>query len=395
MSRAVRRITGNQAIKRGVHNIQVIDQQKADALRRKVSIILAQLNTSTPIYEFTTGEEVQIDFRAKPFVLPLELATHIEVADEQLGLLRMLHEAQDTEGRTCIIDQVAVRYAGLNGKLLVFIAKFGGMASALALLKERFLVDVAAEVMIPIAYMLCSDYGWIPDSELDDLCNALRELAQQARKDFPAPNPFPSVTRGMMMPPPSQEFRLASSRANASERFEHFATYICGQVATIHYMRLKKELVEGANFEINQDRDRLADSLQQHRFSQKLIEFLQFADREFEKAGDEFLYKTCIDQVRSFYAELLSETADKIAASRSITLDGEGVDRTRPADVRKFLLQSGFLSEQFKLLVEGFYKFMSDEGTHTLGSTKEVARVARNLAIEIGLLITKRVAEWK
>lgn len=372
----------------------MIDQQKADSLRRKVSIILKQLSDSTPIYQLTTGENLQIDFREKPFVLPLDRTNHIELADEQLGLLRMLHEAQDPEGRACIIEEVAARYAGLNGKLLVFVAKFGGMSSAIALLKERFLVDIASEVMIPIAYMLCSDYGWIPDSELDDLCNSLCELVQQARKDFPDPK-LPSMPHGMMMPPPSSEFRLARSRASARERFEHFATYICGQVATIHYMRLKKELEEGANFEINQDRDRLAVSLQQHRFSQKLIEFLQFADREFEKAGDEFLYKTCIDQVRSFYAELLSETADKIATSRSITLEDEGVDRTRPAEVRKFLLQSGFLSEQFKLLVEGFYKFMSDEGTHTLGSTKEVARVARNLAIEIGLLITKRVAEWK
>jgi hypothetical protein len=43
--------------------------------------------------------------------------------------------------------------------------------------------------------------------------------------------------------------------------------------------------------------------------------------------------------------------------------------------------------------VDGLYKFMSDQGTHTLGSTKDVARIARNIAIEIGLLITKRLQQ--
>jgi hypothetical protein len=377
-----------------VHNVRVIEKEKADALRRKVSIILAQLTNDSAIYRYTTGEEVGIDFREKPFALPLELTAHVEVADEQLGLLRMLHDSQDAEGRRFVIEEVAGRYAGLNGKLLLIAAKFGGIASALALFKEKFIVDIAADVITPIAYLLCCDSGWISDAELDDLCKVLHELARQARKDFPAPSPYPSSPR-MIMPPPTKEYMLARRRASASERFENFATYICGQVATIHYMRLKKELEEGANFEINQDRDRLADSLQQYGFSRRLVEFLQFAEREFDKAADEFSYKTCIDQVRSFFAELLTETADKIAASRGTTLETERVDRTRPVEVRKFLLKSEFFSEQFELLSNGFYKFMSDEGTHTLGSTKEVARVARNLAVEIGLLITKRVGKWE
>lgn len=371
-----------------------MDQQKADALRKKASVILAQLKASTPLYRFIGGEQYKIDFREEPLVLPLEVAAHIEIADEQLGLLRMLHDGQDTDGRALILHELKAHYSGLHGKLLILIAKLSGVSSATALLREKFIVDIAADVVMPIAYMLSGDHTWISDSDLDELCNTVRELARQARKDFPAPKAFPSSPRGLM-PPPSQEYRLALTRAHASERFEHFAKYICGQVAAIHYMRLKKELEEGANFEINQDRERLANSLQQYRFSQKLLEFLQFADREFEKAGEEFSYKTSIDQIRSFYAELLSETADKIAVSKGTTLEHEGVDRTRPADVRKFLWQAGFFSEQFKMLVEGFYRFMSDEGTHTLGSTKEVARVARNLSIEIGLLITKRVASWK
>lgn len=378
-----------------MHNVPVIHKEKADALGKKVSIILSQINNAAPIYRLSDHQEFQIDFREKPCVLPPEIASHVEVADEQLGLLRMLHDGQDAAGRAFLIKQVAAHYAGLNGKLLVFVAKFSGIASAIALFKERFLVDVAAEVATSIAYMLSCDYSWISDDELDGLCAALRELAQQARKDFPPPQRYPSMPRGLMPPPPSREHLLASRRASASQRFEHFATYICGQVTTIHYIRLKKELQEGANFEINQDRDRLAESLEQYGFSHKLTEFLQFADREFEKAKDEFSYKSCIDQIRTFYAELLIETADKIAVSQGTTLAKEGIDGTRPADVRKFLLQSGFLSEQFKLLIEGLYKFMSDEGTHTLGSTREVARLARNLAIEIGLLVTKRVAEWK
>jgi hypothetical protein len=101
-------------------------------------------------------------------------------------------------------------------------------------------------------------------------------------------------------------------------------------------------------------------------FSDRSTEFLKFAEVEFAKAQDAFSYKTSVDQVSSFFAELLNETAEKIARRRGGTLVIANVD------------------------VDGLYKFMFDEGTHTLGATKDVARIARNIAIEIGLLITKR-----
>ncbi len=97
--------------------------------------------------------------------------------------------------------------------------------------------------------------------------------------------------------------------------------------------------------------------------------------------------------MRSFLDELLTETAEKIASGRGETLAQAKVGTKYPVQVRQYLQDRGFFSEQFRTLVDGLYKFMSDQGTHTLGSTKDVARIARNIAIEIGLLITKRLQQ--
>jgi hypothetical protein len=64
----------------------------------------------------------------------------------------------------------------------------------------------------------------------------------------------------------------------------------------------------------------LLDSLNSLGFSKRLTEFLKFAEVEFGKAQGAFSYKTCIDQMRSFLDELLTETAEKIASGRGETL---------------------------------------------------------------------------
>jgi hypothetical protein len=372
----------------------MIDQEKAGAIRKKIGIILHQMKGSA--FYKADGKNITLDFRdfEQPDVVPPEALQDFEVADEQVKLLRMLYEAQDPEGKQYALEEVASRFQGVNGRLLMFMARHGSVRKALDLFKATFIVDIAADVITPIAYMLCFDHGHVSEADLDLICKELSEVAAQARKDFPTV-PRPRETRVAMLPPPSEAQRLAYRREMARERFEKYVQYICGQVAAIHYVRLKRELEEGANFEINQDRDRLLGTLQAFGFSPRLIEFLQFAEQEFGKAGGEFSYKTCIDQIRTFFSELLNETAEKVAGSRNSTLEKEGVNRGRPVEVRDYLGKVGFFSEQFKALVTGLYKFMSDEGTHTLGATKDVARLARNLSVELGLLILKRVAGWK
>jgi hypothetical protein len=49
--------------------VNVIDKKKADALYKKVSIILGHLSTGSPLYRFPGVDEFKIDFREKPVVL--------------------------------------------------------------------------------------------------------------------------------------------------------------------------------------------------------------------------------------------------------------------------------------------------------------------------------------
>jgi hypothetical protein len=250
---------------------------------------------------------------------------------------------------------------------------------------DNFLA-VAKLTLPALAQVLRFDHTFIESKDLEALCDLLAKPISSLR---------PKGTTGTGAGGrPIRSYSLSEGRLiETLKPIDRLATYVCQQANRILYLRLRKELRESANFEVNQDRDRLVENLSSLGFSDKLTKFLKFAEVEFAKAQDSFSYKTSVDQVRSFFAELLNETAERVAARRGESLVTAKVDTKYPFQVRKYLQETGFFSDQFKTLVEGLYKFMSDEGTHTLGATKDVARIARNIAIEIGLLITKRLQQ--
>jgi hypothetical protein len=266
----------------------------------------------------------------------------------------------------------------------VFLARCYSFHLAIKSVLATFGVFATAlHALSALTHLLHCDHSFISDVDLASVSVELKKGLKAAERTLPSGAPTASDRIGFT--------------GNTRDRFNQMQSsvnYIRSQVSKVQYLRLKKQLMESANFEINQDRDRLLEHLGALGFSAKLTEFLKFAEVEFAKAQDAFSYKTCIDQIRSFFAELLTETAEKVAASRGDTLKKVGVDPKYPAQVREYLERTGFFSEQFKTLVTGLYRFMSDAGTHTLGATKDVGRIARNIAIEIGLLITKRVEEF-
>lgn len=358
---------------------------------------MSQCKANVGLYKYTTPilfvPEVTIDFDKDPRVEPLESLRYYSSANEQVELLRALYQAQDDDGKNVVstVCWEGCNYPNCSLQTFAFLLRYTSFRRTLELLTaepyDNFL-RLAKLTLPALAHILRLDHTYIETADLEALGDLLTVPISALR-------PKGTVTTG----PYGRRIRKYSLSEtmflNKLNPVDALAKYVCEQATRIQYVRLRKELREEANFEVNQDRERLVGNLSALGFSDKLTEFLKFAEVEFAKAQDAFSYKTSVDQVRSFFAELLNETAEKIARRRGETLVTAKVDTKYPVQVRKYLLETGFFSDQFKTLVEGLYKFMSDEGTHTLGATKDVARIARNIAIEIGLLITKRLQQQR
>jgi hypothetical protein len=370
------------------------DQQGAE-IGKKAQLILSQCKPNTGLYNFSSMglnvQQVGTDFSKGAQVEGIGSLQFYKLQNEQVELLRALYQASDDDGRKTVLDvsAKALAYPKYSAQAFAFLARYDLFHNTVRLLTATpdFFLHVAPMTLPALAQILRFDHSFIATEELEALCPLLTEVLRKIK---------PKGTLEKRGPRHVIHYSIdESSLLKRFEPVEKLVKYVCDQANQIQYLRLKKELRESANFEINQDRDRLLDSLASLGFSARLTEFLKFAEAEFSRAQDAFTYKTCVDQIRSFFAELLNETAAKIAASRGETLASAKVDTKYPVQVRQYLQSAGFFSEQFRTLVDGIYKFMSDEGTHTLGATRDVARIARNIAVEIGLLITKRLQQPK
>jgi hypothetical protein len=370
------------------------NEQKA-TIEKRTRLIMSQCHANASFYSFSGPQlsvsGVTINFDKDPCVEMLESLPYYSPTNEQVELLRALYQAQDDDGKNVIatVCWEGHLYPNCSLQTFAFLLRYVSFRRTIELLTEKPYDNFlrTARLTLPaLAHILRFDHMFIETSDLEALGDLLAAPISALRP------------KGMMLPGPAgrptRKYSLSESTLLDKLRpVDALANYVCTQVTRIQYLRLRKELREEANFEVNQDRERLVGNLSSLGFGEKLTGFLKFAEVEFAKAQDSFSYKTCVDQVRSFFAELLIETAEKIATRRGETLAAAKVDTKYPVQVRKYLQGTGFFSDQFNTLVEGLYKFMSDEGTHTLGATRDVARIARNIAIEIGLLITKRLQE--
>jgi hypothetical protein len=372
----------------------VTDEQKA-TIEKRVRLIMSQCRANLGLYSFSSPEmsvpEVMTNLDKDPQVEPLEFLQFYRPANEQVELLRALYQAQDDDGKDVIatVCWEGRLYPNCSLQIFAFLLRYASFRRTMELLTSEpynNFLNTATLTLPALVQILRFDHTFIGSADLEALGNLLARPISALRPK----GKLVTIPTGRKVRNYSFSESIVVDKLKPIDRL---ATYICEQSTRIQYLRLRKELREEANFEVNQDRERLVGNLSALGFSEKLTGFLRFAEVEFAKAQGEFSYKTSVDQARSFFAELLNETAEKIATRRGETLASAEVDTKYPVEVRKYLQRSGFFSDQFTTLVEGLYKVMSDEGTHTLGATKDVARIARNIAIEIGLLITKRLQQ--
>lgn len=169
--------------------------------------------------------------------------------------------------------------------------------------------------------------------------------------------------------------------------------HIKALINVIEHSRLKKELLEDVNWEINQDINKVEEKIQFFGLSRELSQGLREIEKAYRKADSEFDFKICVDLVRSFLENLNKEIMPKIENKCGIAFLG---NMTKAKDVIDYFGKRGvdFLVEKEHALCRALYNFASDLGVHPLVSKKEYARISKNIIIELALLVLDRLEKY-
>lgn len=162
-----------------------------------------------------------------------------------------------------------------------------------------------------------------------------------------------------------------------------------GTVERVRYLRLKKQLLSHINPELNADRLEVASRIERLGLPKELVSALNDVELKIQNAASPAQCKEAIDLSRSFYETAVVQAA-KHVARRSNYL-GFGPGPFNP--YKQYLRSQGLFSETEEELFQKFYNYLSVAGPHSLASTPEQARVAKNVAIELILMLLGRVIQ--
>jgi hypothetical protein len=160
-------------------------------------------------------------------------------------------------------------------------------------------------------------------------------------------------------------------------------------IIRIRYERLRGHLLQGANPEINTDREVLISRMEQMSFRKDIVTAFDELDRKILAAGKPLDFKACVDLARTIYEEITED-----AAKRAATVTGDPLptgQRLSFAPWKDLLVKAKVLTQEEGELYQKLYSHLSNVSTHRLGSAQEHVRIAKNTVIEWDLLLVGRV----
>jgi len=161
----------------------------------------------------------------------------------------------------------------------------------------------------------------------------------------------------------------------------------------IQHFRLRGELLEDVNWEINQDVNKIEEKISLFGLSKELSDGIREIEKEYRQAGSAFNFKTCVDHSRSFLENLDKEIVPKIESKCRIKFSG---NITKAKDVIDYFGKKDvdFLMEKEQNLCRSVYDLASHLGVHSLVSKREYARISKNIIVELALLILDRLEQY-
>ena len=157
---------------------------------------------------------------------------------------------------------------------------------------------------------------------------------------------------------------------------------------------LSRELTERENPEINFDAQKVSEEMKYFDFPPELIFLLMTKiQAAYIKAKTETDFNEVVDKVRKFLDQLEEQVSERVASLKGVQVS----KGKKPAFGRRrqFLCEHGLIQKEEQKLLDGLYGMASAEGTHSLKSSAEHARICKNFAIEAGLFLLKRLREFE
>ena len=145
------------------------------------------------------------------------------------------------------------------------------------------------------------------------------------------------------------------------------------------FFYLKGTLQQNTNVEVENDKSRVEDFLQQLGFSAAMKQALNEAEKDFRASASPFEFKNCLTHLRGFLEHLHLEAAQHIAK----TVQGSTHDWDTSTS---FLRKRDYITPQQEKFARGIYALISDQGVHPLMAERIFARVLRNVIIEYGFM---------
>jgi DNA-dependent RNA polymerase auxiliary subunit epsilon len=357
-------------------------------LVEQYNTILFKANANTvKFYSPTDSGFTRIGYeladRQDPKALIVADSESWQLSNEQIVLLGKLYLRLQGSDKRTLRDLVIYSFprssgwSKYSGYLFTFMAHYDDVLTAFNCAYSNLAIDeIGVNTVQCVSNFLRYESRTPTDEEIEHIVILSIKKRQEIIGSDP-PRPTVAYT-----PTPVQV---------ATDRIRSSLTRVIQQGQEIKYVRLKQALLSDSNLEVNQDRRILTSEMSRLGFGVELVKSLEHAEAEYRKADSTFDFKTCADHNRSFFDVLLWEAATKVAAIKKEPLNAR---QSVASEVRNYLKSSGFFSERLHKLSEAFYQFASEQSTHTLTAGREVARIVRNVNIELGLLIVRRLDEF-
>jgi len=344
-------------------------------LRRKVKVILSQMPQPLVVYALQIqGGTIEVPSRREHPPEFVAESGQARVINDPLLLLRTLYAqcGQDLRSSfaSLLLGELSPENAEVVAHAVVDAAGFDTLQYRL------FNLDLPREIQLGIwsalDQKLAMESHLFADSELDKLTMLQSSIQHQLTA--------PLKAGGMLVG--------YASRADLAHTLRPTVERIGNRINRVRYLRLRKDLLEGPNPEINADREVLASRMQHLGFRQEILVALNEVDRKLQFATTSLDFKGCMDLLRTVYEEIVEDAARTVAGATSSPLPASKKD-FQPWN--QLLVTTNALTEDEAALSQKLYNYLSNAGAHRLGSAPEQVRVSRNMVIELGLLIVGRV----
>ncbi len=154
------------------------------------------------------------------------------------------------------------------------------------------------------------------------------------------------------------------------------------------YENLKKS-IKSINLEINLDKKVVGEKVSYLGFDPKFTDLLNEIDIYINTDTSKFVNAAMISNLRVFMEDIFKDIAKKISDKLEepiLKLEGKG----EMGNIRAFIKRKLDLHDNEHKFLDNFINILHSEGGHSFTSEKEYFRLARNIAIEIALLLLSK-----